>query len=396
MSMASSSSPRWSASARLLVALSATALVAALILRFHGVLQLLIISGILTFLMVPLVRLLHRHARLSWRLSTHAVYFLLLLLILTASTATGLALIQQAQALFMTVQAFLVSLPDLVQSASQQVYTFGPWQIDLRQFDMSPLAEGALTSLRPFLGQASGLLTSVAAGAFGYLSRAVFVLAASYFLTLDQPRLQAAWERAALPGYEDDMRRIRRALEAIWSAFLRGQVILALVVGLIVWISLTILGVRYAGALGLLAGLLEFMPILGPIAAGAVTTVVALLQGANGWGLTQVGFALLVVAVFTLIQQLENNLLVPRILGDSLNMRPVIVLVAAIIGASLAGILGLLLSAPSTATLWLLGRYAYRKMFDLPPWDPPIDSLSRSPGHRRWLKWPWRRKADPA
>jgi predicted PurR-regulated permease PerM len=380
----------------LLVALSATALVAALVLRFHGVLQLLITAGILTFLMVPLVRLLHRHARLPWRLSTHAVYFLLLLMILMASTATGLALIQQAQALFMTVQAFLVSLPDLVQSASQQVYTLGPWQIDLRQFDITPLAEGALTSLRPFLGQASGLLTSVAAGAFSYLSRAVFVLAASYFLALDQPRLHAAWERAALPGYEDDMRRIRRALEAIWSAFLRGQVILALVVGLIVWISLTILGVRYAGALGLLAGLLEFMPILGPIAAGAVTSVVALLQGTNGWGLTQVGFVLLVVAVFTLIQQLENNLLVPRILGDSLNMRPVIVLVAAIIGASLAGILGLLLSAPSTATLWLLGRYAYRKMFDLSPWDPPIDSLSRSQGPRQWLRWPWKRKADPA
>ena len=375
MLMVSSSSPRWSGSARLLVALSATALVAALVLRFHGVLQLLITAGILTFLMVPLVRLLHRHARLPWRLSTHAVYFLLLLMILMASTATGLALIQQAQALFMTVQAFLVSLPDLVQSASQQVYTLGPWQIDLRQFDITPLAEGALTSLRPFLGQASGLLTSVAAGAFSYLSRAVFVLAASYFLALDQPRLHAAWERAALPGYEDDMRRIRRALEAIWSAFLRGQVILALVVGLIVWISLT---------------------ILGPIAAGAVTSVVALLQGTNGWGLTQVGFVLLVVAVFTLIQQLENNLLVPRILGDSLNMRPVIVLVAAIIGASLAGILGLLLSAPSTATLWLLGRYAYRKMFDLSPWDPPIDSLSRSQGPRQWLRWPWKRKADPA
>jgi len=393
--MASRPSPRWTTSAKLLVALTVTALAAALVIRFQGVLQLLIIAGILTFLMVPIIRLFHRHAHLSWRLSTHLVYFFLLLVILTVSTAAGLALIQQAQALFMTVQAFLVSLPDLLQAASQQVIALGPWRIDLSQFDLATMAEEALTSLRPLLGQASGLLTSVAAGAFGYLGRGVFVLAASYFLALDQPRLHAAWERLALPGYEDDMARLRRALDSIWSAFLRGQVILAFVVGLIVWISLTILGVRYAGALGLLAGLLEFMPILGPIAAGSVTTVVALLQGTNGWGLTPAGFALLVVAVFTLIQQLENNLLVPRILGDSLNMRPVIVLVAAIIGASLAGILGLLLSAPATATLWLLGRYAFRKMFDLSPWEPPIDSLSHAHGSRRWT-WPWRRRKPEA
>lgn len=393
--MSSSTSPRWTASARLLVALIATVLVAALVVRFQGVLQLLIVAGILSFLMVPLVRLLNRQARLSWRMSTHVVYFFLLLLILTASTATSLALIQQAQALFTFVQSFLVSLPNLIETASRQVVTLGPWQVELGQFDLSGLVNEALASVRPLLGQASGLLTSVAAGAFGYLSRGVFVLAASYFLTLDQPRLHAVWGGAALPGYEYDMARLRRALDTIWSAFLRGQVILALVIGFIVWIALSILGVRYSGALALLAGVLEFMPILGPIFAGAVTTVVAFLQGANGWGLTPAGFALLVVAVFTLIQQLENNLLVPRILGDSLNIRPVIVLVAAIIGASLAGILGLLLSAPATATLWLLGRYAYRKMFDLSPWDPPIDSLS-PPHERRPWSWPWSRRKPEA
>ncbi|HET7010553.1 MAG TPA: AI-2E family transporter [Anaerolineales bacterium] len=387
-------SPRWSTSAKLIVALTAVVVVGALVIRFQAVLQLLVVAGILTFLMVPIVRLLNRKARLSWRLSTHLVYFLLLLVIFTASTATSLALIQQGQSLFSTVQVFLASLPEVLQSLSERVYTVGPWQIDLRQFDLAPMAQEALATLRPLLGQASGLLASLAAGAFGYLSRLVFVLAASYFLTLDQPRLQNLWDGAMIPGYEDDLRRLRRALEAIWSAFLRGQVILALIVGLIVWIVLTILGVRYSGALALLAGLLEFMPILGPFLAAGVTGLVALLQGGNPWGLTQPGFVLLVIGAFTLIQQLENNLLVPRILGDSLNMRPVIVLVAAIVGASLAGILGLLLSAPTTATLWLLGRYAYRKIFDLSPWEPPIDTLSQPSPRRRWT-WFRRRQAEP-
>jgi predicted PurR-regulated permease PerM len=82
---------------------------------------------------------------------------------------------------------------------------------------------------------------------------------------------------------------------------------------------------------------------------------------------------LIVAAFFIIIQQLENNLLVPRIMGRALRLHPVVILVAAVIGATLAGILGILLSGPTVATLILLGRYVYRKVFDLPPWDPPID-----------------------
>ena len=72
-----------------------------------------------------------------------------------------------------------------------------------------------------------------------------------------------------------------------------------------------------------------------------------------------------------LLQQLENNFLVPRILGGTLNLNPVIILVGAIVAADLAGIVGLLLSAPVLATLRLFGRYVYRKLFDLDPWDDP-------------------------
>jgi hypothetical protein len=78
-------------------------------------------------------------------------------------------------------------------------------------------------------------------------------------------------------------------------------------------------------------------------------------------------------------------------------MHPVVILVAAVIGATLAGVLGILLSAPTMATLILLGRYVYRKVFDLPPWDPPIDGILEGQAQaplrprRQW----WRRKSKP-
>src|SRR5919201_1570425 len=102
--------------------------------------------------------------------------------------------------------------------------------------------------------------------------------------------------------------------------------------------------------------------------AGLVAEMVALFQPDNWMGIKPLYFALVVAAVQILLSQIENNFLVPRIIGGSLNLHPVVVLVGAIIAANLAGIIGLLLSAPIIATLRLFGRYIYRKMFDLNPW----------------------------
>jgi predicted PurR-regulated permease PerM len=76
-----------------------------------------------------------------------------------------------------------------------------------------------------------------------------------------------------------------------------------------------------------------------------------------------------------LLDQAIDYVIIPKIMGTSLNLHPVIIIVGALLGATLAGILGLLLSAPAMATLILLSKYIYRKMVDQSPWDPPIDEL---------------------
>jgi predicted PurR-regulated permease PerM len=182
------------------------------------------------------------------------------------------------------------------------------------------------------------------------------------------------------------MHRLAQELGPIWNAFLRGQVILALVMGLVVGITMAVLGVRYAPVLGLLAGLLEFIPIVGPIIAGGVAVLVALFQPTNWLGWSPIYFALLILGVQVLLQQLENNFLVPRIIGGSLNLHPIIILVGAIVGANLAGITGLLLSAPVIASLRLFGGYIYRKMFDLDPWPNPPPRLE-APRPSEWPRW---------
>ena len=390
-------SPRWSASGKLLVGLTGIVVAGALVVRFRALIQLLIIAAIVAFLLVPVVRVIHRRVRLSWRVATHLVFLLLVLLMIVSFTATGLALAQEVQSLVQTVQNILLDLPGLLESVSDMVIVLGPLRVDLAQFDLPSLAEQAMVYVRPFLGEASGVVTSLAGGAIETLARLAFVMAAAYFFTLDQPVFTGMWKRTVVPGYQYDWTRLQAALDRIWAAFLRGQIVLGLVIAVVVTVGLSILGVRNALVLGLVSGLLEFMPIVGPVVAGAIAALVAFFQGSNWWGLDPLMFTLVVIAFFIIIQQLENNLLVPRILGNALSMHPVVILVAAVIGATLAGILGILLSAPTMATLILLGRYVYRKVFDLPPWDPPIDAVQEGQAQPSLRpRWPWwRRRAKP-
>jgi len=145
-------------------------------------------------------------------------------------------------------------------------------------------------------------------------------------------------------GGSEDAQLLSQELGRIWDAFLRGQVILGGVIFVVVWLGLTVLGVRNALTLGLLSGLLEFIPTLGPIIGTGVAMIVAFFQPTNPWGLESWQFALLVLVLMIVIQQVENNILVPRIVGGALDLHPIIVFVGV-----------------------LMGAYTWRKLFDLPP-----------------------------
>jgi predicted PurR-regulated permease PerM len=155
-----------------------------------------------------------------------------------------------------------------------------------------------------------------------------------------------------------------------------------LVIFLVVWLGLTILGVQNALALGLLAGLLEFIPTIGPFVSAIVSITVAFFQPANYLGVDGWQYALFVLAFMFLVQQLENTILVPRIMGQALDLHALVVIVGVYMGGSLAGILGAVLAAPVIASLKLLGIYAWRKMFDLYPFPQPEKIPPHKPGWR--------------
>jgi predicted PurR-regulated permease PerM len=134
--------------------------------------------------------------------------------------------------------------------------------------------------------------------------------------------------------------------------------------------------VRYAFGIALLAGMARFVPYVGTFIAWATLAAVALFQGSNYFGLEQYQFAILVVVIAMLVDQIFDHLISPRIFGDTLGVHPAAILVAAIIAANLIGLVGLVLAAPVLATLSLVGRYITRKMLDVEPWPEEPGGLS--------------------
>lgn len=369
-------SPRWSLLTKAFVGAIILLVIIGLLSRFHDVIPILITALILAFLIVPLVRLLRERARFSWGLAANICFLLVLFIIIGFSVWAGFAIVDQLQALFQAIQSMLLDLPEELAEISTDTIVFGPWEIDLSQLDLPALAENVLATIQPVFGQVSTLIASLASIAIESLASIVFTFAVAYFIIIDYPRIRSAVRDIQLPHYQEDFHRLRIALATIWNAFLRGQLLVVTSTGLLTWTLMSVLGLNFSLGLGVLGGLAKFVPILGPFTAGLVAALVALFMPANWYGLTPLGHAILVIICVIVLDQLIDYIVVPRIMGASLNLHPVFILFGLLIGASLAGVLGLLLSAPMMASLILLGRYIFRKMFDLSPWDPSIDVLS--------------------
>ncbi len=373
------SSPRWGAMTKLVVALTFVAILAGVLIRFQSILAPLLMAFILSYLFYPLARALNRKLHFSWRTAVGVIYILLVLILLAIITVGGLGLIQQIQSLIKLVENSLVELPELVTSLVEWINLHSPVPIDLDLLDINALNAQLISVVQPLLGRTGQLLGTVASGAAQGFGWAAFVLLVSFFVLSESGGLREGILKVDVPGYNDDIARLGRELGRIWNAFLRGQIILFMMAVVTYTILLSALGLRYAVGLALLAGLARFLPYIGPAINWIVLVLVAYFQGFKLFGMQPLAYTLLVVALALLVDQIFDNLVSPRLMADTLKVHPAGVLVMALVAANLLGILGVVIAAPFLATLQLAGRYILRKMFDQDPWPEPESVSDTAP-----------------
>jgi predicted PurR-regulated permease PerM len=384
-----SASPNWGPTMKLIVGLTFVAIVAGLLIYFRSLIGPVILAFVLTYLLHPITDRFSALTKLSWRGSVNIIYLILLVILAALITVAGFAVVQQIQNLISVVERFLNNLPQIVADLSTQTYTFGPFELDMAQLELGLITERLLAYLQPLLGQVGSLVSTAATSAVSTLGWLLFILIISYFILADASRVPQKLPYIQIAGYEDDLRRMGIELKRSWNAFLRGQLILITLVIISYTVLMTILGIRYALAIAILAGLSRFVPYIGPLTAWTVTALVAFFQPTNYFGLDPWQFTLLVIGTAILLDQIFDNLVSPRLFGNTLGIHPAAVLITAILAANLIGLVGLVLAAPAVATFKLIGRYVVRKMLDQDPWSlvDGQDKQVTTPLHSRVAKW---------
>lgn len=367
-----------------------------LLVNFRTFIGPLLLSIVLAYLFHPVVAWLNRATRLNWRMSVNLVYLVIIILIAAFLTVSGIAVVQQIQNLIQVIQNFINTLPQLAADLSTREFTLEPlpYTLTLSQFNLQSLSEQLLSTLQPLVGRVGTLVSGFATGAAVTIGWGLFTLVISYFLLAESGHVNNELIRIEIPGYDADIRRLGNELRNIWNSFLRGQLVIILLVVLAYTLLMSILGVRYFYAIAILAGIARFLPYIGPLITWIVLVLVTLFQGSNYLGLQPWQHALLALVLGFLLDQVFDNIVQPKVMGQSLRVHPAAVLIAALIAANLIGLIGLVVAAPVLASLKLLGRYVFRKMLDLDPWagmerTTPITEFPWERWRRRLQAW-WR------
>ncbi len=199
--------------------------------------------------------------------------------------------------------------------------------------------DAAFKSLQLNIGQSTGGVFSLLGSIFGGFFSFIGVVVITFYMLLEDSALKKFLRAVTPVKYQPYVFQLVNRSQDRLQSWLRGQLILSLIIGVLTFIGLEILGMDYALVLALWAGLTEFIPYLGPTI-GAIPAVLLALTTGNFL------LAIAVVVLYIIVQQLENHFIVPKVMQKAVGLNPLVVIIVMLVGAKLAGIPGLLLAVP--------------------------------------------------
>ena len=203
--------------------------------------------------------------------------------------------------------------------------------------------QDSLTALQNNISAAAGGVFSTIFSLFGGIISFFVILVIAFYLTVEEQAMKRLLRSLVPVKYQPYFTHLVNRMQEMIGRWLRGQLALSFIIFFACWIGLTILGVKYALVLALFAGVMEIVPYLGPFMGGIPAVFIAFTQSPL--------LAFWTIILYVIIQQLENNIIVPKVMQRAVGLNPIIVIVVILIGAKIAGILGVLLAVPVTTAL---------------------------------------------
>lgn len=395
--------PRWSTPTKYIMGVVLILAIILMLFIGRGVIPMVILAALLALFINPFVQIIHRKMRLKWGSAVALTYVLVILLLMLIPILLIPSLLNTINylldynytQLFRQIEQYLAALSASIQNETalkativplldsliQALKNFSttepgqPVDVDVTFYSLSSQVAGGLGALAKFLGPVIAIVVS-----------AIFTLLMALHMSLAANQISGWYPDLIPPEYKEEYASLIGKITKTWISFIRGQLTLMIIIGLMTWLGNLILGTPYALLLGIIAGLLELIPNIGPTLAAIPAVLLALIFGSSYLPVSNLIFALLVIGMYVLIQLIENQFIVPYVMGDAVNLPPLIVLIGTIAGATAFGILGALLATPIIATFDLLFRFVYRKILEPPPAPPgPEEQQSIWQSFKKWI-----------
>ena len=350
--------PAWSLPFRYVTGLILFAAIIALLLYARDAVKALIIAAFVAYLISPAVNFFMERTKLSRTAAVNIVYFSsLILLVGVPSTLTPIFFDE-----IKIVAQDLLDLSNEISAILIQPVRFGGMVFHFEQLGAS-LANVQNAVLTPIPEKALALLETTSVGVLWFL---VIIVAVHLFMS-EWPHIRVRLLEMSPSSYHDDLRELYRRVRSVWMAYLRGQIVLMIIVGIVFTIAWVIMGIPGALVLGVIAGLFTLVPDVGPFVAVILTMAVALLEGSSWIPLSNFLVAGIVFIVYLVLINLKNFWLRPYIMGRSVHMNEALIFIAIMIATILEGIMGALLVVPVLASVVVILEYLRRRVLGLPP-----------------------------
>jgi predicted PurR-regulated permease PerM len=321
-----------------------------------------IIAGVLAYIFSMVVDVLQERLRWPRALIVTLLYALTLGVI-------GVGLYFGSEALFQQTRDFLRRGPNILEQGLQQImggsnYTYGGLTLDAHS-----LAQRINEGVSAYFGS-GGDAIHLAGVIVGRLLDSLLVIVVSFYLMLDGKRLGSYLLKYVPAGSRVRTGYVAGRIHTVLGAYLRGQLLLIALMSAVSFVVLQfVFNVPYALPLGILTGFLEILPLLGPGIAATLAAGVAL--SAHG-----AGSAIGVLVAYLVLRELEDQIVMPFVVGRAVELHPVVTIFAVLAGGAMFGALGMLLAVPATAALKVILDFLY-------PTDPDEALAQARPGMKR-------------
>jgi len=315
----------------------------------------LIVAGLIAFLLNPIVSFLKKRTGISHVLSVNIVFWFTLTLIFVLPTFYLPSLFGEIEALNENIVSIYADITEFISQ---------PLVIGGLSIDLSPLFPSLqdIPAISEITSSALQLLETISVNFLFFL----VIMAVIYYLLRDWAMLRE-WLINLFPkNSRDDVRIIYEKIKLVWTGYLRGNLTLMLIVGVVYTIVWASLGVPAAVTLGIIIGLLTIIPDIGPAIGAGIATIVALIEGSTYLNISNGWFALLILGIYVVLINLKNIMIRPRLFGRSVHMHEGVVFVLIIFAVVLQGILAAIIIIPLAASISIIGRYFLNALYGQP------------------------------